>query len=200
MTAEHWESVYGTKDVTEVSWYQPEPGRSLQLIDRAVPGARSVVDVGGGASHLVDRLAARGVEVTVVDIAGEALAIVRRRLDDAGLAATLVASDMLAWEPSATFDVWHDRAALHFVSEPEQRARYAEKALAAVRPGGALVLAAFAPDGPTHCSGLPVQRRGPEEFAAEFAAGATLEHAEREEHHTPSGGSQAFTWVILRRG
>ncbi len=204
--ARHWDEVYRTKAVDSVSWYQPTASTSLRLLHlSAAPGDRpgSVVDVGAGASTLVDGLLDAGVtDLTVLDVSAAALETTRRRLEERPARATgvrLVCCDVLDWRPGRTYDAWHDRAVLHFLTDPADRRRYVETATAAVAPGGVLVLGGFAPDGPTHCSGLPTVRRSAAELAGELAAGFDLEHAEREEHHTPGGDVQAFTWVRLRR-
>jgi trans-aconitate methyltransferase len=110
-----------------------------------------------------------------------------------------VRSDVLDWSPDRAYDVWHDRAVFHFLSNDAERARYVERATEAVRPGGAVIVASFAADGPTHCSGLPVRRHTADDLAGTFASAFTLESNEREEHVTPAGGTQPFTWAVLRR-
>ena len=206
-SARHWDEVYRTRAVDVVSWYQPAAGTSLRLLGLpADPGdrPRSVVDVGAGASVLVDGLLEAGVtDLTLLDVSAAALETTRHRLEERSPEQTagvrLVVCDVLDWEPGRTYDAWHDRAVLHFLTDPADRRRYVETATAAVVRGGVLVLGGFAPDGPTHCSGLPTVRRSAAELAGELAAGFDLEHAEREEHRTPGGDLQAFTWVRLRR-
>lgn len=193
----HWDEVYATKDVEAVSWFQPTPEVSLRLIE-LVPG--SVVDVGAGASTLVDSLLAQGrTDVTVLDVSAEALEVTRRRLGDRGSEASFVAADVLRWEPGRTFDCWHDRAVFHFLTAPEQQSSYVRTASRAIAPGGGLVLGTFAPDGPEQCSGLPTARYDAAGLAAVFGDDFVLEHAETEVHHTPWGSDQSFTWVLLRR-
>lgn len=200
MSEQHWQDVYATRDAREVSWFQDEPSVSLRLVTSVSTPEQSVVDVGGGASFLVDALAARGYsDLTVVDVSQHALDLVRERLRAQGREAQLVASDVTAWRPGRTFDVWHDRAAFHFLTDPAARTAYADLAAASVRPGGALVLATFALDGPTHCSGLEVARYDAEGLAAALGPAFEPVHDEREEHRTPSGAVQRFTWVVLRR-
>jgi 2-polyprenyl-3-methyl-5-hydroxy-6-metoxy-1,4-benzoquinol methylase len=199
VAAEHWAGVWASRGGTPPSWYEPTPVTSLRLVGPPAPGG-SVVDVGAGASSLVDHLLAAGWQhVTVLDIAEPAVAEVRARLADrAGV--ELVVADVLDWRPQREYDVWHDRAVLHFLQEPAERRRYVELAAAAVRPGGALVLGTFAQDGPSSCSGLPTARYSAAELADLFLPHFRLEHAEHAEHRTPSGATQAFTWVVLRRG
>lgn len=199
MAAEHWDGVWADRAGAAVSWYEPVPATSLRLIGPPVPDG-AVVDVGAGASTLVDHLLDAGwSHVTVVDVAGHALAEVRERLGERE-GADLVVGDLLEWRPDRLYDVWHDRAVFHFLLDPADRARYVGSAAAALRPGGAVVLGTFAEDGPQACSGLPTARYGAAELAALFAPLLDLEHAERVEHRTPSGVVQPFTWVVLRRG
>ncbi len=198
--SEHWDDVYATKGTDRVSWYQARPATSLRLLEAVGETAGSVIDVGAGASRLVDELLARGwSDITMLDVSNAALDIVRTRLASRGLAATAVAGDLLTWEPERAYDVWHDRAVLHFLTQPQDRARYVETAARAVRPGGHLVIGAFAEDGPTRCSGLVTSRYGAKQLASLFSGGFEPVHAEREEHHTPDGTAQSFTWAVLRR-
>ncbi|MFI5101221.1 MAG: class I SAM-dependent methyltransferase, partial [Actinomycetes bacterium] len=149
---------------------------------------------------LVDALVAASYpDITVLDVSEQALAVVRDRLGDRSSRVTLVHSDLLGWEPGRTFDVWHDRALFHFLVDPGLRARYVRVVGQAVAPGGSVVVATFAPDGPTHCSGLPVCRYDGAALADEFGAAFVLVHAEREEHRAPAGVIQPFTWVVLTR-
>jgi SAM-dependent methyltransferase len=198
----HWEGVYTTKPSTEVSWYQAEPARSLELLAEAGAGPDSaVVDVGGGDSTLVDAVLARGLgRMTVLDISGAALARARARLGARADEVTWIESDVTrAALPPGAFDVWHDRAVFHFLTERDDRTRYAAVAAAAVRPGGTLLLATFAPDGPTRCSGLPVERYDPEGLARELGDAFTLVRGFGDVHRTPTGGEQRFTVAVLRR-
>ncbi|MEI6373861.1 MAG: class I SAM-dependent methyltransferase [Actinomycetes bacterium] len=197
---EHWQGIYQTRDTREVSWFQEEPSVSLRLIESVADSSASVVDIGGGASFLVDALAARGfADLTVVDLSQRALDVVGERLAARGVSAALVASDVTTWRPARTFDVWHDRAAFHFMNETNLRERYVELAADSVAIGGALIIATFAVDGPTHCSGIEVARYDAPELAAVFAPHFVAVHDEREEHVTPSGAVQLFTWVVLQR-
>jgi 2-polyprenyl-3-methyl-5-hydroxy-6-metoxy-1,4-benzoquinol methylase len=160
---------------------------------------RSVVDVGGGASLLVDRLLEQGVtDVTVVDIAAWALQVSRDRLGPAGASVRWLVRDVVTWRPERTFDVWHDRAVFHFLVDPADRAAYRRTMYAALAPTGSVVIGTFADDGPSHCSGLPVACYSPEQLAAEFPD-LRVVGTQREEHHTPTGGVQPFTWLVLSR-
>ncbi|MBV1851808.1 class I SAM-dependent methyltransferase [Catellatospora tritici] len=196
----HWQAVYDRTEPRSVSWYQDEPATSLRLLSAAGtrPGS-SVIDVGGGASTLVDALLERGVtDVTVLDVAESALGVARRRLGDRAGVAHWMARDLLTWSPLRRYGVWHDRAVFHFLTAPADRDRYRRVLEAALAPHGQAVLGVFAPDGPQTCSGLPVARYDAQELAAQFP-GFQVEQVEREEHHTPAGHVQPFTWLRLRR-
>lgn len=196
-TEAHWQGIYRDKSPDEVSWFQRDAAVSRRLIAE-VPG--SVVDVGAGASVLVDQLLATGrTDLTVLDVSAAALDVTRQRLGDAARHVSFVTANVMQWRPERTFDCWHDRAVFHFLTEPEDQAQYAETASGAVHAGGIVVLGTFASDGPTHCSGLPVARYDPPDLARVFAGAFVLEHSEREEHVTPWGVTQSFTWVTLRR-
>jgi len=198
---EHWNRVYSTKAADSVSWYRPRLEVSLGLLELAglAPGMR-VIDVGGGASTLVDDLLDRGVEdVSVLDIAAEGLAVAKRRLGERGRTVRWLATDLLLAElPADAFDLWHDRAVLHFLTEPSDAARYADQASRAVRKDGHAVIAGFAPDGPERCSGLPVARRSAGEIAGVLGSSWTLVEQRAEQHATPGGTLQSFVYALLR--
>jgi trans-aconitate methyltransferase len=197
----HWDAVYRTKGPHAVSWFQAEPVMSLELIgDLRLARDAAIVDVGGGASSLAARLLERGfTDITVLDVSAQALAQARAALGAEAQRICWLERDLLSWVPDRPYDLWHDRAVLHFLTEPQRRERYAEVLRSALRPGGHAVVATFAADGPTTCSGLPVARYDAEGLAAvfgdEFATIATT----REEHRTPAGSAQPFTWVVLGR-
>lgn len=159
-----------------------------------------MIDIGAGASTLVDALLDIGWEdVTVLDISETALTKVGNRLGQRAKAVTFVAADVRSWQPTRTFDAWHDRAVFHFLVEPADRDHYVAMATEAVPPGGVALLATFAADGPTECSGLPTSRYDTDQLVRAFGPSFALEHAERELHTTPFGTIQPFTWVVLRR-
>lgn len=198
----HWQNVYLTKPVDRVSWYRPHLDASLELLERAGFSVQSrLIDVGGGASTLVDDLLARGAtHVTVLDVSAEALAIARRRVGAGERDVTWLASDVLdAALPQGGFDIWHDRAVFHFLTDPADAARYAAQVAHAVRPGGYAIIAGFAPDGPERCSGLPVARRSAEDIAAVLAPSFELLAKRAEQHVTPAGSVQSFAYALLRR-
>lgn len=200
---EHWEHVYRTKATTEVSWFQKHAALSLKLIREAgLPLYSPIIDVGGGASTLVDDLLDAGYEnVTVLDLSGAALSAARARLGSRAQRVTWLESDVLtAALPRHRFDVWHDRAVFHFLTGPEERRVYVRTVLDAVRPGGLVIIATFAEDGPTKCSGLPVMRYSPDALHAELGGSFQLLGHEREAHRTPGGNEQKFVYCRFRRG
>jgi ubiquinone/menaquinone biosynthesis C-methylase UbiE len=196
---EHWERVYRTKSTTEVSWFQRESRVSIELITRVAADPNSaIIDVGGGASTLVDGLVGRGYRnVTVLDIARLALDAARMRLGEEAAAVRWTVADALV-HPFAlhSVDVWHDRAVFHFLTSPEDRRTYVAQVARAVRPNGYVIVATFAADGPTRCSGLEVCRYGPEELHREFGGSFELLAHVREEHITPSCARQSFQYCL----
>jgi SAM-dependent methyltransferase len=201
MSHEHWERIYRTKDPTQASWYQSEPRLSLDLIRRVAPDLSDpIIDVGGGASILVDGLLAAGYRhLTVLDLSPTALALARQRLGARASLVTWLAADVRDVPlPAGGYAVWHDRAVFHFLTDAKARARYVGQTRRAVRPGGYALVASFAPDGPTRCSGLDVVRYSPDTMHAEFGAGFRLLDNVREDHHTPSGAIQAFVYCLCR--
>lgn len=159
-----------------------------------------MLDAGGGASRLVDALLARGfADVTVLDVSPAALALSRARLGAAAARVTWITADLTGWTPPRRYALWHDRAVFHFLTEDAQQASYLTALRMGVAPGGAAIIAGFAPDGPERCSGLPVRRWAPEGLAARVGAPFALEHAETETHLTPTGREQRFAWAVLRR-
>jgi SAM-dependent methyltransferase len=195
----HWETIYRTKRPDEVSWFQREATLSLALIRKNEPRLTArIIDVGAGASTLVDGLIRAGYRnLTVLDLSSTALAEVRRRLGPQCDDVALLEADVLdATLPSAAFDVWHDRAVFHFLIAADERARYVKQAQRAIRPGGYIVVAAFGHDGPTHCSGLPVARYTPVSLYQELGPGFRLLQSAREEHVTPAGGIQPFVYCV----
>lgn len=199
--AAHWADLYATNDSRSVSWYEDDPRRSLEWVRAAAPGTgAAIVDVGAGASLLVDRLVADGYrDVTVIDVAETALDEVRVRLGPRASTVTFVTTDVLRWTPDRDYDVWHDRAVFHFLVDPDDRDRYVTVMRTALRPGGHAVMAAFAPWGPERCSGLPTMRYDAASLAAVLGPGFVVVRAEVADHVTPGGAIQPFTWVTVRR-
>jgi len=198
----HWEGVYGVRATDAVSWYRPHLDVSLELLRQAgLDASTRLLDVGGGASTLVDDLLALGlVHVTVLDLSQAALEVAKERLGARGDTVRWLATDLLGAELApAAFDLWHDRAVLHFLTTPENTARYAAQAAHAVRSGGHAVIGGFAPDGPERCSGLPVARRSASDIAALLGPAFRLVDERREQHTTPAGNAQAFAYALLER-
>ena len=197
----HWERVYETKAATEVSWFQTQAEVSRDLIESAAPDrSAAIIDVGCGASVLVDDLLTAGyTRLTVLDISLAALDQARARLGARADTVTWLNDDGLSVAlPAAAFDVWHDRAVFHFLTDAGDRNRYVEQVRHALKPGGAIVIGTFAEDGPLKCSGLDVARYSAEQLVAELGAGFTLIASRRHEHTTPWGAVQAFTFVVCR--
>jgi SAM-dependent methyltransferase len=197
----HWEGVYRHKLPEAVSWYQARAAVSMRLVGQAGvgPGGR-IIDVGGGASVLVGNLLEAGHrEVTVLDISAAALARARSPLGDRAAAVTWLEADVTAADlaPKA-YDLWHDRAVFHFLVEPGDRRAYVSTLRAALRPGGHVIIATFAEDGPERCSGLPVRRYAPQQLQAELGGDFELLASEREEHVTPGGMVQRFQYSLFR--
>lgn len=199
----HWENVYASKSVQAVSWYQTRADCSLRLIrDTGAAQDAGVIDIGGGASVLVDDLLAEGYSnLTVLDLSGAALATAQTRLGDRARQVKWLEADITQVElPRHAYAVWHDRAVFHFLTDPADRAAYVRAVFHAVRPGGHVIVASFAEDGPTQCSGLPVVRYSPDGLHAEFGDAFELLFHEREAHQTPSGAVQSFVYCFCRKG
>ena len=198
---QHWETVYRSKAAGDVSWFQPHAASSLRLIGGCTDRDAHIIDVGGGASVLVDDLADAGYRnLSVLDLAESALATSRSRLGERAQSVQWIAGDITRAElPAARYDVWHDRAVFHFLTDPADRARYVEQVLKSVKPGGHVIIAAFGPGGPLQCSGLDVMRYAPDALHAEFGAPFRLLRHETEIHHTPSGQEQEFVYCYCRR-
>ena len=190
----HWDAVYSAKAPEEVAWYQARPEASLALIARAQGDRQArVIDVGGGASRLVDLLLGEGYSrVTVLDLSDVALARARARLRDLASLVTWVTADITAWNPSETFDIWHDRAVFHFLVDAEERRAYKNALAVALPSGGQAIVGTFASDGPERCSGLPVARYEPETLAAELGPAFRLVESTHVDHVTPGGKVQRF--------
>lgn len=198
--AQHWTAAYAEGDTTR-SWYQRTPTTSLRMFEAAgITTAASVIDVGGGASRLSDALLRLGyADLTVLDIAADGMAIAQQRLGDGAARISWLTQDLRSWKPERRYDVWHDRALLHFFTTSDEQADYIRVLHEATHPGSTTVIATFAPDGPGQCSGLPVIQRDAPGIAALLGAQWQVVTEEREEHRTPDGGVQPFTWTVLRR-
>ena len=199
---DHWQAIYRDKSEAQTSWFRAHLDESLRLIDELhLPVATPVIDVGGGRSTLADDLLERGfTDVTVLDLAESALAAMRKRLGaHAARMHWLVADITEATLPAAHFGLWHDRAVFHFLVDEVARKRYVAQMAGSVRVGGNAIIATFAADGPERCSSLPVRRYDADALAAEFLPAFERLGAAREDHVTPWGATQPFTYVVLRR-
>ena len=200
---QHWDLVYSSKSADTVSWFQQHAEHSLRLIHNTKLGKdAAIIDVGGGASTLVDDLAAEGyADLTVLDLSASALAVAQQRLAEKAQAVHWLEGDVTRVEfPVHRFDIWHDRAVFHFLTEPADRHAYVEQVMRSVRPGGHVIVATFAEDGPEKCSGLPVMRYQPGALHAEFGDAFLLVEHEKEAHHTPFGTVQQFVYCYCRKG
>jgi SAM-dependent methyltransferase len=197
----HWQGVYTSKGEKDVSWYQDNPAPSLDLI--ALTGASrgtAIVDIGGGASRLIDHLLDRHFErVTVLDLSAAALEAAKTRLGEKAKRVRWEVGDITGWNPPATYDVWHDRAALHFLTDAADQAAYAERVKQAVKPGGHVIIGTFALDGPEQCSGLPIVRHDAGSLAAILGEGFRLIDERRHDHVTPWDAVQRFQFSTFRR-
>lgn len=202
MTTEaHWEKVYQTKAVDEVSWYRPHLEVSLRLIDDAAPDTRSaVIDVGGGEATLVDDLVSRGYsDVTVLDISAAAIEVAKARLGLPAASVHWIIGDITTVDlDAARYDLWHDRAVFHFLTSAEDRAAYVRQVARAVKRGGHVIVATFGPDGPEKCSGLDVVRYDAQQLHGEFGPKFRLLDSVTELHETPWGAPQQFMYCFCR--
>lgn len=201
---EHWDGVYGARSEDALTWFETTPSLSLDLVKMHLQRGDCLVDIGAGASRLVDTLLDEGFgPLTVLDISDAALAVSRQRLGVRGDDVVWIAADVTRWQPDRQYAVWHDRAVFHFLTEDEGRAAYAQVMAKALRPGGVAIIATFADDGPEKCSGLPVVRYAPEELAKEIdrQIPGTIEmiSARRHLHITPKGNRQSFQYSAFRK-
>lgn len=197
----HWQDVYTKKGEFQVSWYQDRPAISLRLIEAiGVKPGSAIIDIGGGASRLVDALLEKGYrDVTVLDLSESAVSIAKARLGQAAAAANWVIADVTRWEPKRNYDLWHDRAAFHFLTEPSDRAAYVDRLKTALRPGGHAIIGTFALDGPERCSGLPVVRYDAAQLLTTLGSSFELVQQHRDDHKTPWGTVQHFQFSAFRR-
>jgi 2-polyprenyl-3-methyl-5-hydroxy-6-metoxy-1,4-benzoquinol methylase len=197
----HWENVYSTKGENEVSWFQESPAPSLELIELAKPTSdAAIVDIGGGASRLVDELLAHGLRnLTVLDLSEAALAAAKVRLGYKAAQVQWVVADVTKWYSTRVFDIWHDRAAFHFLTDPADHAAYVACLDKAIKPGGSVIIGTFALDGPEKCSGLSITRYDAASLGEVLGSGFELVHTRRHEHATPWAAIQRFQFSVFRR-
>ena len=198
--AAHWDDAYAQGDATR-SWFQDAPRMSLRMLDAVgVTAADSLIDLGGGASPLAGALLARGFrDVTVLDISAAGMQYARRRLGPQAAQVHWLTADVLSWRPRRHYRAWHDRAVFHFLTADEHRQQYLHTLDTATAAGAIAVFGCFAPDGPQRCSGWPVARYSPAQLARQIGTKWLLISQDREEHITPAGTTQPFTWIALRR-
>ncbi len=198
--AAHWDAAYAQGDGTR-SWFEKHPDVSLRMIDAAgVSAADALIDVGGGTSPLTGALLDRGFrDLTVLDMSAAGMRHARDRLGSRADQVHWLTADVLSWHPQRHYQAWHDRAAYHFLTFDEHRQQYLHTLDTATGPGAIAVFGCFAPDGPQHCSGLPVAGYSPAQLARQIGTKWLLISQDREEHITPAGTLQPFTWIALRR-
>jgi 2-polyprenyl-3-methyl-5-hydroxy-6-metoxy-1,4-benzoquinol methylase len=198
---QHWENVYQTKNSTEVSWYEPDPKQSLDLILRVAGESRGrVLDVGGGQSFLVDRLLDAGFEhVAVLDISQTAIEATKARLSERASQVEWIVADITQRDSLGEFDVWHDRAVFHFVTDADDRKHYVELLKRSLPIGGHFVVGTFAKGGPEKCIGLTIRKYDAATMQAEL--GPSFEPVECSEylHTTPTGKPQQFFFGVYKR-
>ncbi len=198
---QHWQDAYDGRASEALSWHQERPETSLAMIEATGLGqAADIIDVGGGASRLVDHLLAAGYsDISVLDIAASALASAQQRLGAKADAITWLTADATQWTPSRRYTIWHDRAVFHFLTEAAERRAYVERLEAALAEGGQAIFATFALDGPERCSGLAVQRYDSENLAKELGAAFSILESRTETHMTPGGMAQKFQYSRFAR-
>ncbi len=196
----HWEAVYTAKGENEVSWFQESPTLSLELIDQiAATRSFSIIDIGGGASRLVDHLVDRFDDVTVLDLSEAALQAARNRLGQRSDRVRWIVADATIWKPATVYDIWHDRAAFHFLTEERDRAAYIARLERGVKAGAHAIIATFALDGPEKCSGLPVMRYDSQSLAQMLGSSFQLVDIRSHVHATPWKSDQSFQFSVFRR-
>lgn len=198
----HWDAIYNTKQPGQVSWFQAHAALSLQFIrDSAVAMDANILDVGAGASVLVDDLLNAGYrKLSVLDISAFALHAAQQRLGPEASRVKWLEADVTQLElPEASVDVWHDRAVFHFLTDPLDRQRYVRAVMRTVKPRGHVIIATFAEDGPLKCSGLDIVRYRPDTLHQEFGNAFEFVKSANELHCTPSGAEQSFVYCHFRR-
>jgi len=197
----HWGNVYQDKSPLEVSWYQKEPKLSLELIRFSnVASNDAIIDVGGGTSVLVDYLSKECfTSLTVLDISENAIAIAKKRLGGKAKSIEWIVSDIIKFDTSQKFSLWHDRALFHFLTNPSDRKKYVKALINAIRPEGHLIIATFAIGGPEKCSGLEIVQYDSEKMSAELGDNFVLVEERKEIHITPANKEQEFIFFLFRR-
>ena len=191
----HWQRVYKEKGENQVSWFQERPTISLELIEAAgLDRSSAIIEIGGGASRLVDVLGETGYrDLTVLDVSESAVSIAKMRLGERAAMVKWIVADVTQWQPTRSYDLWHDRAAFHFLTDESDRSAYIDRLTKAVRPGGHAIIGTFALDGPERCSGLPVVRYDATQLSAALTPAFALVDMRRDDHKTPWGRHSAFS-------
>ena len=197
----HWQRVYKEKGENQVSWFQERPTISLDLIEAAgLDRSSAIIEIGGGASRLVDVLGETGYrDLTVLDVSESAVSIAKMRLGERAAMVKWIVADVTQWQPKRSYDLWHDRAAFHFLTDESDRSAYIDRLTKAVRPGGYAIIGTFALDGPERCSGLPVVRYDATQLSATLTPAFALVDMRRDDHKTPWGAIQHFQFSVFRR-
>jgi len=197
----HWERTYTEKTADQVSWYEPQPQRSVELIEATkLDHEAGILDVGGGAASLAARLLGMGyTDLTVADVSPAGLAHAQSELGSDAARITWIEADIRSHDFGRSYDLWHDRAVFHFMVDAVDRDGYLDVLRKTLRPGGHLILATFGPQGPTQCSGLPVERYGADDVQRVLGDDFELISSTLADHRTPSGRSQQFHYAHLRR-
>jgi SAM-dependent methyltransferase len=200
-TREHWDSVYRTKLANEVSWFQPVPALSLALIRQYAPNRNAgIIDIGGGASSLSMELLHEGYkDVSVLDISAAALDRARERVGSDAANIEWIVADIAAWQPHRLWNVWHDRAVFHFLTDTASQNAYISALKSSTATGAIIIIAGFALDGPESCSGLPVVRYDASSLSRRIGDGFELLTERLEDHRTPRDTAQKFYYAVLRK-
>lgn len=197
----HWETIYQTKELKEVSWYQPTPSTSLDFFKQwSVPKDAKIIDIGGGDSYLADYLLESGYQdITVLDISAAAINKAKLRLGEKAKKVNWIVSDVVSFTPSETYDVWHDRAAFHFLTEEEEIFSYIQTAHKSLKPEGKMVIGTFSEQGPKKCSGLDIRQYSESTLTRRLEIGFEKMECKRVDHTTPNGTVQNFVFCSFRK-
>ncbi len=198
---DHWNAVYSQKAEAELSWHQDDPSVAIDLMKKAgLARHSSVIDIGAGTSRLMDSLLDLGIrDLSALDLSENALSASRHRLGARGQAVKWIVADITGWEPTRTYDIWHDRAVFHFLVNPTDQTAYIERLARSVSAGGHAIIATFALDGPEKCSGFPVARYSPESLAKTLGQSFALVLHQEHRHLTPWGHPQSFQYSLFRK-
>ena len=198
---QHWDKVYSEKKPTEVSWYEPMPQVSLDAIKSCgISKDAAIIDIGGGDSFLAEFLVSLGYsDITVLDISSKAIDRAKQRMCEKAEEVNWIVADASSFEPGRQYDLWHDRAAFHFLTGEEDKKKYLDRVYKAVKPGGYVVMGTFSDQGPEKCSGLQVQRYSVSEMCKLFEKDFNMLSGKNVDHQTPSGGTQNFTFCCFQK-